>query len=111
MRSTCCQVLQVFGGGGLVLETDGREHAIPVPVPADGRYRVEVKPIYSRLELPMTLRLDGGQSIVVRPQVLPKEDSGQFLFLGEAVALNGCFTLHVAAPHVATLQAILLTKL
>ena len=105
------QVLQVFGGSGLVLETDGREHAIPIPAPADGRYRVEVKPIYSRLELPMTLRLDGGPGIVVEPQVLPKEDSGPFLFLGEAVALNGCFTLYVAAPHVATLQAILLTKL
>jgi hypothetical protein len=105
------QVLQIFGGSGLVLELDGRERAIAVPAPEDGRFRVEVKPIYALLEEPMMLRVDGGEAIAVPPQSLLKEDEGPFLNLGEVVARDGKFLLHVSAPRVATLQAILLAKL
>jgi hypothetical protein len=103
--------LQIFGGGGLVAETKGRELAIPVPAPADGRYRVEAKPIYSLLESAMTLRLDGGEKITVQPQQLAKEDDGAFLSLGETVAHGGSLTLYAAAERIVTIQAILLTKL
>jgi hypothetical protein len=104
------QTLQIFGGSGLVLETGGREWAIAVPVPEDGRYRVEVKPVYSLLEGPMTLRVEGGTKSEIPPQRLTREDEGPFLDLGEAVARDGKFLLHVAAPRVATIQAVLLTK-
>jgi hypothetical protein len=105
------QVLQIFGGSGLVLETEGREWAMAVPAPEDGRFRVEVKPIYSLLEEPMMMRIEGGEATAVQPQSLLKEDEGPFLDLGEAVARDGKFLLHVSAPRVATIQAILLTKL
>jgi hypothetical protein len=103
--------LGIFGGCGLVLETHGREIATPIPAPSDGRYRVEVKPVYSLLEEPMTLRLEGGEPMTFSHQPLPHEDDGAFVTLGEVEARNGNFLLHLSAPRVATIQAILLTKI
>jgi hypothetical protein len=104
------EVLQIFGGSGLVLETGGREVAIPVPVPEDGRFCVEVKPVYALLEGPMTLRVEGGETLVAEPQTAAREDDGPYLNLGEAVARDGGLQLQVWAPRVVTIQAILLTK-
>ena len=96
------EMLQIFGGCGLVMETGGRELAISIPAPEDGRFRVEVKPIYSLLEGPMQLRVDGGLSVIAQPQSLPKEDEGAYLDLGEAVARDGQFLLHLSAARMGT---------
>ena len=63
-RGHAVQTVAVLGqqwvnGGGLVVETGGAGVEIPLPVAADGRYRVEVKPLYGRLEHPLTLGLRG----------------------------------------------------
>jgi hypothetical protein len=104
-------VMGIFGGCGLTLETGGREVGIPIPVPADGRYRVEAKPLYSLLEEPMTLRLEDGAPRTIGHQALEREDAGAFITLGEAQARDGKFTLYASAPRLATLQALLLTAL
>jgi hypothetical protein len=103
--------LRTFGGGGVVVQAEGREIVIPIPAPADGRYRVELKPLYSLLEGPMTLRLDGEESVVVQPQQLAREKEDVFLLIGEADASGGIVPLRVSVEKVATIHAILLTKL
>jgi hypothetical protein len=105
------QVLQTFGGGGVVVRAEGREIVVPIPAPAEGRYRVELKPIYSLLESSMTLRLEGGESILVQPRPLVREKEDTFLLLGEAEAHDGILPLRASTERVAAIHAILLTKL
>jgi hypothetical protein len=98
-------------GAGAVIDTEGRDITIPLPVPGDGRYRIEVKPIYALITGPMQMWINGGSRIEVAQQVLPKEDEGPFLVIGEAESKGGQLTLNVSGGPLAPLHGIRLTKL
>jgi hypothetical protein len=104
-------VFQVFGGGAAVIQSSGRELALPIPVPDDGHYRVEVKPLYMLLEGSMTMSVGAGPKITANREVFPNEDKGPFLLVGEAQAENGRLILTASGAPVITIQGILLTKL
>jgi hypothetical protein len=96
--------------GALALESNGREIAIPCVVPADGRYRVDFKPVYGELSGPMHARL-GDTTREIAPQKFESEDRGPFIQLGEIESSGKTITLHVSGDPVATLHGIRLTLL
>ena len=114
-RGQVVQTVAVVGqewvsGGGLVIETGGAGIEIPLPVPAEGGYRVEVKPLYGRLENPLTLGLRGQPAVEVQTESLAREDDGAFVSLGSALSEGGQISLLAGGPSVA-LHGIRLRKL
>jgi hypothetical protein len=104
------QILQVFGGGAMIIDAPGQEIAIPIPIESEGRYLVEVKPAYALIEQPMQMWLEGGSKIEVSKQLFPKEDEGPFLSVGEVASRSGKLILTVMSAGPVALQAVLLTK-
>jgi hypothetical protein len=96
--------------GGIVIESNGREVALPLTLPDNARYRVEVKPIYNELKGPMKFRL-GDTVVEATHQSILNEDQGPVLHLGEAVARDGKIILHVSGEPLATVHVIRLTRL
>ena len=103
--------LQLAGfGPGIVIETGGRDFALPFEVPNQGRYRVEVKPIYGLLDTPMKMWVGDGPKVEADKQSLFREDVGPFVIVGEAESRDGKLTLNLSGP-VAPIHAIRLTRL
>jgi len=98
-------------GGALSIDTEGREVEIPIAVPQDGIYRVEVKPVYALIDDTMTLRAGNGTPVKVKKQTFKREDDGPFLNLGEAVAQAGELKLLVSGNPTAPIHQIRLRKL
>jgi hypothetical protein len=98
-------------GTGLVIMTDGTDFEIALPVPAEGRYRVEIKPLYALIQDTIIFWLPGGEKVEARHQVLPKEDDGAFLPLGETQSVGGEIRVGIRATGEAPLQAATITRI
>jgi hypothetical protein len=96
--------------GGIVIESEGRELALPLTVPDNARYRVEVKPLYTELQGSMKFRL-GDTVVEATHRSMIIEDEGPVIHLGEAVAQDGKIVLHVSGEPLATVHVIRLTRL
>jgi hypothetical protein len=98
-------------GAGIVIDTAGKEVAVPITLPEEGRYRIDFKPLYSQLEGPMKVSIGNGPKVEATKLTLPKEDVGPYLPLGEADCQGGKLTLTVSGAPFASFQAIRLTKI
>jgi hypothetical protein len=96
---------------GLAIDTAGGDLALPLAVFAEGRYRIEVKPVYGVIEGPMKMWVGDGPKVEVARQLFSKEDQGPFLIVGEADSQDGKLSLNVTGAPVAAIHAIRLTRL
>ena len=119
-RGLACRTVSKIGvsflyfwgvGTGLLLETNGTDLEIALPVPREGRYRVELKPIYAFIQGTITFWLPGGSKVEARHQILPNEDTGAFLDLGEAQSSGGEIRLGIRTVGEAPLHGATMTRI
>ena len=92
------------GGGGLRIKTGGGDIEIPVEVPADGVYRLEVKPIYGFIKKAISLSLKGSAPVIVKGEKLMRESDGAFVILGNARSQNRHLTLVAGGEEIVALD-------
>jgi hypothetical protein len=86
-------------GGYLEVQPGGNSLEIAVPVPANGRYRLRVKPVNGLVDGQITLALKGGKTVTFAKRK-GNERSIPWLDLGEAASLDGTLTLIVGGNRV-----------
>ena len=97
--------------GGLLLITHGQKLGIPLVIPEDGWYRVEVKPLYKRIVGMLALGLEGLPAVSIAQQTPDREADGAYVNLGETQARERKIMLWVMADTIAPLHRIRLTRL
>ena len=98
-------------GGALLVTSNGKPVTVPLPVPRDGLYRVEVKPVYGLIEGELTLSVEGEQPVKVRSQKFRRENDGAMIIVGSARAQNKAVALTVTAPGAAPLHYVVCQRL
>lgn len=88
-------------GGAILVASHGKAVTIPVPVPEDGLYRLEVKPVYGLIEEEIRLGLPGNPEVPVRGEKFLRENDGPFVSLGSVPSVDKTLPLTLrGASHV-----------
>lgn len=99
--------------GALRFDVPGRKVEVPIAVPADGLYRVEVKPLYFLIQDSLRLGIRGQESrqVSVVKQTLLRENDGPLVNLGNVVVTGRRFILTLEGETHMGLHQIKLRKL
>ncbi len=82
-------------GGYLEIDSPDKSVEIPVAVPADGRYRVRVKPVNALIEGQITISLKGGKSLTFAKRETHERNVPP-VDLGEAQSADGSLIIIVS---------------
>jgi len=97
---------EFLGEGAIAIRCDGQTVPLLLPVPTDGLYRVELKPVYGLIEGEARYRLAGGGWIVIAGRKFRRECDGPAVVLGEVHSTNKTIDLEVEGPGEVTIHEI-----
>ena len=97
--------------GGLAIITKGRTFRLPLHLPKEGTYRVEVKPLYKLLSGNLEISLNGCSPVTVEKQTPYREADGPFILVGETTTQSKMIELTFNADEIAPLHRIRLSLL
>jgi len=102
---------QWLENGALCIATPHDAAQLALPVPSDGEYRVELKPIYSLIDTPLEVTLAGASPVSIPRSEQVRENDGALVNLGRAVSVDAHLPLTVKGAKCAPLQYFRITKL
>jgi hypothetical protein len=93
-------------GGALLLASNGRPVVLSIPVPEDGLYRVEVKPVYGLIEGELQLGVAGEVPMRAGREMFRRENDGPAITLGTVRSKDRAIPLKVQASGYAPLHQV-----
>ena len=79
---------------------------MPLHLPKEGTYRVEVKPLYKLLSGNLEISLNGCSPVSVEKQTTYREADGPFILVGETTTQSKMIELTFNAAEIAPLHRI-----
>lgn len=110
---TICVIGQqhLHASGAVIIDSQGKEIEVALDVPDAGAYRVEVKPVYSVIEGPVSLRVGDGKPIEVAKETYLRETDGPYVNLGNVIAEGNRITVRASGTQIVPIHKIRLIRL
>jgi len=84
--------------GAILVRSQGQAVKLPLLVPEDGLYRVELKPVYSLIEDGTTYRVGEEGPVSIARQIFRRENDGPRVVLGTVRSIDRVIELEVSGP-------------